>query len=1148
MNSSKKKFEIKKGIWLVVAVVAAFACTAVFFMNDVFAVFSEKSAMKYKEYASTHEIEDSMLFIGTYLIHISAVTDELYSQAEQSGSDSNQTSIYYKSELANGAWFDITNAGGLTDIMDSGIAVSDDEIGELYVQYYVDSSGTMTDVMSGEAVNPFDVPDPYNLKNLPELESLWVQYAGSTDVDEISIEDYLKSKNSENTGNTRADVYTYQLLTTFFSLDLSDDETDKYDADLERLFACYQSLKSSGQSEEADIVYSLMSKVDQSRRAIVMQKLAVDQVNVLGVLRDLTGGAYYTTFGDFKDSSSDDESEAPDSTDGYEVEEQDPDYIIELKDAVSHEFTNSSKSGSYVFSSKNSDEGEWWEPLQDTYDKFEGKAEEAEKDEDKNDPTPRPSFSADSTLTDAIMDGSQSCQTSHSNYLAGALSDNDSILGHAEYEYSKQVIEEADASGAGGPIIYLRDLNNIKQNTIKHSDSEKNLLDTMLLGLAEDKYQEELGKGAGAEYTAALSSGAGASSADNALDTQMAQLESRRSELEFFIDAYKQRETAPKALTYVQGAISWTEGLYGSVKGDAFSSRANGSIDSHLKWLKDMSGQIKDSDDSLKTKLDELNDKKEELQRKRDAALDDNDLAGAKDYDAQIAAVDQDIAEEEAKTGEKSGDALADSILSDALADLANDPQADISGALSALAGMGAVDALSKIKDRAQDAGASEAMLNNIDDSLKDGVNTMASGDGSTSDSVGASAVNALNSIKDQAESDGSMGAVIEAADYAINKLSGAAGAGAGGDAAGAGAGAGGDAAAAMDAAGAIGEAKAAAEQAGASDDIKGQLDAAAQKALSGAANSEVADDLTKAKEQAQSEGADAAVIDALDKAIDKIGTAEPNTADKLNMVGTVKDRADKAGASDALKKKIDDTLAKTANGASASEILDDLKKIKDMAQSEGGGGVSDELMKTIDNALSDMKQKAAAASGEPGSAMNEAQITEALEAAFGKPLAELSESDVAVATVSVSRLARSGNSAAGRISANLADYMRSMNNKYLYGQYRDKTPKYISLKTIGLCTPYRYLYDDRKNTATMSQGASAYIFTTGSVNLERNSGDSETLSNAVVKAADPMISEDDAKNYFGVDAEYIYGSSYAVCLTDTMEAQAKELSGNFEN
>ncbi|MCR5790479.1 MAG: hypothetical protein K6G83_11390 [Lachnospiraceae bacterium] len=1122
-----KQTGIKKRIWQGAAVVLTVALVAAFFMTDAFAVFSEKSAMKYKQYASEHEVEDSVMFIGTYLIHINAMTDALYQQATQSGSDANQNAVYYKSELAGGAWFDITNAEGLDDIMDSAEAVSEDEIGDLFVQYYVDAQGNMTNVMTGDSVNPFDIPDPYDLKKLPELQNLWIQYAGSADAEEISEDDYLKKKNSQNAGTIRGDVYCYQLLTTFFGLDLSDEETDQYDADLARLFACYQSMKSSGQDEEADIIYSLMKKVDDARRAVVMTKLSGGEVNALGVLYDLVNGAYYTTFGNFKDSSSDD-TEGNDATTGRDTS-QDPEYITELKDAVSHEFENEKSLFGRLTGGGDSSDNEWWGPLQNNYNTYADKYEETEDGEPADDGVPRPAYSPDNSLLDSVSDCAQGCQTSYNNYQADALSDSDTILGHAEYEYSNQVIEEASSDGAGGPITLLRDIMNIEQGTIKHSDSEKALLDNSLLNLGESKYQSAVSEGAGSAYTNALSMGAGGASADNALDEQYAEVESARSELEYLIDAYKQREEAAKAHTYIQGAISWTNGLYGSVPGDAFSSRATGSVDNHMKWLKDLDKQVKASDESLKSKLDELSDKKAELQRKRDEALDKNDLAGAKEYDAKIAAVDQDIAEEEAKTGQKAGDQLADDILSDTLSKIADDPEADISDALASLAGMGAVDALSKIKDRAANAGAPESTLNGINDALTDGVNTMAGGNGSTSDSVGAAAVNALNDLKDKAGDAAAYGEMMDALDYAIGTVDAAD-------------------ASSEDVVNAIAAVKDQAEQSGASDDVKNEINKAMDVANAGGTAADAASALDAIRKKATENGAEnapAALLKAIDDAKEKV---QPKDAlsKTLNAVGTVKDRAEKAGASDGLKKDIDKTLNNAASGASGSETKAALEAIKNKAAAEGsGGGVSPALAAAIDNALNDMKQKAAAenvAAVNPTAGLNEAGIIKQIEATMGASIEELSESDLATTAAAVSRFARSGNQSAGVLSGKLADYMRQKGNKYLYSQFREKTPQYVSLNTIGLVTDYRYLYDDRKNTATMSKGASAWSFQVGTNTLIRNGGDAETLKEKAVKGNDPYISVDDAKNYFDVIGEYLYGTDYAVCLTEPMDTKAGEL------
>ena len=75
-----------------------------------------------------------------------------------------------------------------------------------------------------------------------------------------------------------------------------------------------------------------------------------------------------------------------------------------------------------------------------------------------------------------------------------------------------------------------------------------------------------------------------------------------------------------------------------------------------------------------------------------------------------------------------------------------------------------------------------------------------------------------------------------------------------------------------------------------------------------------------------------------------------------------------------------------------------------------------------------------------------------------------------------------------------------------------------------------------------MSLGASAIILQVGSDKAERTGSDDETLKNIIVKAKDPYISDDDSKNYFKVTSEYLYGTSYAVCLTEPMDAAADEL------
>jgi hypothetical protein len=80
------------------------------------AVWDESDAVHIK----AKDIENSTLAIGTHLIHLSALTDQLYDIAQKSADESGQNLIYYKSELADGTWFDITAASSLKDITKEG--------------------------------------------------------------------------------------------------------------------------------------------------------------------------------------------------------------------------------------------------------------------------------------------------------------------------------------------------------------------------------------------------------------------------------------------------------------------------------------------------------------------------------------------------------------------------------------------------------------------------------------------------------------------------------------------------------------------------------------------------------------------------------------------------------------------------------------------------------------------------------------------------------------------------------------------------------------------------------------------------------------------------------------------------------------------
>ncbi len=715
----------KRIISILTAAVITLSGVAVFMNKGIIAdaLFDPQTAVTYSQFKNSTTVDDSVLFIGTYIIHRNALTEILYDKAQSSASESGQNDVYYKSELSDGQWFALDDVdNGLEGISMKGVPVDEAIIDPLYVSYYAGADGILRDAKTLLPINTFDIPDPYDLSKLPELQPLWLQYTYSESTQNISQADFLKNRNSEETGNLRSDVYYYQLLSTFFSLDLRDEETNKCDEDLQRLNGCYINLKAAGSDEEAVLVYSLMEKVDAKRRMIIMDRLTEMDPSLLNTLNTLVTGANYTPYGNFKDSSND------------ENRDTNPDYITELEDSTEHDFTAST----LAFRSPwildwfrrlgivgNSDG--WWTILDDEVENQRKRAEEANSENEDYvfDETPRDnSFSPDTSLTEAIGTCMSNCSDSYTQYLAKSLEDADDILGHAEYEYSTEVIASSSSAGLGGPVTYLKHVVNIRDNIVSDKEGELAFLQSSLIPLADSAYTSHANAGPGEEYSSLASENARTAF----LEDQKNALEADRSMLQFLIDGVRQRDTAPNALAFVYKRLDIAENLNDTLPGSEFKPYAKSSVEAHIVWLKEEAQRIIDSDDSLKSEADRLKDKKDDLQNKRDAALDDNDLAGAKAYDALIDAVDQDLAG--AGAGDGGADSLADSLVDKAMDKLADDANADLSDIADALAAVGADDALDALKDKAAASGASASTLRGIDDAINSG----AGGSGSASE------------------------------------------------------------------------------------------------------------------------------------------------------------------------------------------------------------------------------------------------------------------------------------------------------------------------------------------------------------------------------------------------------------------------------
>lgn len=248
----------KKKIKLVMGVL-------VFALGTIMTSSISEALLKEEDYPPVNEasIEEATLVIGTHLIHISALTDALNTIALDSVMESGQDRRYYKSELAAGAWYDITDASSLEDIAARGIRVDKQVIQSLILTHHTKSDGVTYDLQTNGGINIFDIKDPYDLEKLAELEPIKLQY------------DLISEKKTK----TKSDEFDLLNVKKLFELNVKNEVTEEADKKLGALQSLYVTLVKEEQArDKIDIVTKVMEKIDATRRAEVMRQLFDPQV------------------------------------------------------------------------------------------------------------------------------------------------------------------------------------------------------------------------------------------------------------------------------------------------------------------------------------------------------------------------------------------------------------------------------------------------------------------------------------------------------------------------------------------------------------------------------------------------------------------------------------------------------------------------------------------------------------------------------------------------------------------------------------------------------------------------------------------------------------------------------------------------------
>ncbi|MDO4292928.1 MAG: hypothetical protein Q4C65_06815 [Eubacteriales bacterium] len=271
MKAGKKKNKAVIPVILVTVLLCAGVGGSVLMANA--ALENERSDEVRSVHVSDGEIEEATLVIGSHLIYLGAMTDELYEIAADSEAEFNQYDMYYKSELAGGSWYEISSATSIEEITSAGTPVNKSVIEELEFTHHTKSDGVTYDLRTGSAVSAFDINPPYDLEAMEELEPLRLQYQMLQEKDEDS--------------KTDSDLVYIDMIGEFFQSSIRDETTDDCDRALRGLHGYKLELTvNDAESAMTDTVDSVMGQVDARRRVQSLTTLS----ELLDVLELHAGG------------------------------------------------------------------------------------------------------------------------------------------------------------------------------------------------------------------------------------------------------------------------------------------------------------------------------------------------------------------------------------------------------------------------------------------------------------------------------------------------------------------------------------------------------------------------------------------------------------------------------------------------------------------------------------------------------------------------------------------------------------------------------------------------------------------------------------------------------------------------------------------
>lgn len=752
-------------------IMAAVAAIAIGGSALAFAMIDETNSV----HIDAEEIENSTLIIGSHLIYLGTMTDQIYEIAMESAEDANQYNRYYKSELSGGAWYDVTEAGALADITTAGTVVQNSEIEALNMTHHTKSDGITYDLRTGDSVCVFDINDPYDLEGLKELEPIKLQY------DTLAQMEDLSETNERD----------MEIIVDVFQKNRETDETRDLDDSMYNLQNYYEVLVRDGaEAAMSDMVMSVMEKIDNARRAEVMQPLNEGELEKMNrvvsreyeyVKGEVTGdaserelyGEETAAAAEAAAAAAKAAAEAAGAEAVAAVEAAGAKEIAAAEAAAAEAIAAAEAAARAKFAAeeeiaaaKAEVEAKAAADMAALKESIAGRVEAARKKAEADaadaakaaedaiyqvaEEAGRPElerFTLNTDLVTAIGEAMTNVQESYIECSSNMLTEGTTVLSQVEYELCIDLITFAKSQNfarCDEMVMKLIYLDNISNSIIREEDAERSFIEEKLMYRAEDVYKAALFAGEGEAYRT-LSSMAAAATKANVLKQQKNETEIARNEMQFIIQAYLDRLATETAMEHIAERIDGIDVFREGIKADAYAEYANSSVDAYLEWLQQT---MKNLQDSLGNRtMDDLMAQKEALQTDRMTALDNNQLGLAKKIDAQIAAIDQEIEDLEnylndvlnsdntsaseraraaAQLGEGSASAALQKMKNNALQDMRNgnlDGIENIVDGIGALAGTQPEGALGALKDIYQELSNQELMGGGDSAAIKDLLN-----------------------------------------------------------------------------------------------------------------------------------------------------------------------------------------------------------------------------------------------------------------------------------------------------------------------------------------------------------------------------------------------------------------------------------------